>query len=134
MMNYEIIYENIVSDRRLHACTRLLAADLQQTPYKTVGDFMKEMSDDDVQSLCRLVDNEESPDFSEIVLIVEMLARAEGLPTPDVDTLTKRINMMIGFIVIESLDRKGLAHAVRANMSFGDEVKNKIIVKKIIPN
>ncbi len=131
MDHYTINYDKIINDRKLHPSTRLLAVDLLSNPYKVVGDFMREMPDEDLASLLNIADDEESDRFSEILLLAEMLARAEGLETPDLDTLTNRINLMVGFLAVETLDRQGLAIAIRENMSFGDEVSQKVIVKKI---
>lgn len=128
--NFAINYDKIINDRKLHASTRLLAVDLQSNPYKLVGDFMRELPDDDLASLLAIADDEESDRFSEILLLSEMLARAEGLETPDFDTMTERLNLMVGFLAVEAIDRQGIAIAIRENMSFGDEVKQKIIVKK----
>lgn len=128
--NFTINYDKIINDRKLHASTRLLAVDLQSNPYKLVGDFMRELPDDDLASLLAIADDEESDRFSEILLLSEMLARAEGLETPDFDTMTDRLNLMVGFLAVEAIDRQGIAIAIRENMSFGDEVKQKVIVKK----
>lgn len=129
---FALAYENIIKSKGLMPVTRTLALDLTSQGYMSVGDFLKSLSDSDVQNLLNISEDEEDEQFSEIALIAEMLAGAEGLIAfKDIDTFSARINQFCAFIVIESLARKGLVKVFHENMSFGEDMDSKIIVEKI---
>jgi hypothetical protein len=61
-----------------------------------------------------------------------MLATAEGLDSAnDLQVFIDRSNQLTGFIIIESLKRKGLVRVYYENMSFGEEHGDKVVVEKI---
>jgi hypothetical protein len=128
---FALAYENIIKSKGLMPLTRALALDLTAQGYMSVGDFLKSLSDSDVQNLLKISENNKSEQFSEIVLIAEMLAAGEGLALEGVDTTTARVNQFCMLIVIESLARKGLVKVFHENMSFGDEMGDKTIVEKL---
>lgn len=128
---FSINYENIINGNNLLAITKMLAVQLRERPYKTPGDFMKSLSDGDVQMLVDLTEREEDEHFAEFLLIAEMLAQAEGLERADEEMMMERVNSMIGFVVCESLARKGMVKVHHENMSFGEDMKNKTLVEKL---
>jgi hypothetical protein len=128
---FTLAYENIIKSKGLMPLTRALALDLTTQGYMSVGDFLKSLSDSDVQNLLNISENNKSEQFSEIVLITEMLAAGEGLALEGVDTTTARVNQFCMLIVMESLARKGLVKVFHENMSFGDEMGDKTIVEKL---
>lgn len=128
---FSVNYENIVNGKNLLALTKMLAVQLRERPYTTPGDYVRSLSDGDIQMLVELVDREEDEHFAEILLIAEMLAQAEGLERATEDVMVERINSMIGFIVVESLARKGMVKVHYENMSFGDDMKSKTLVEKL---
>lgn len=117
------------------AATRLLAAQLMNNPYMSVGDFFKNLSDIDLQNMVECTDKNEDEEESrvdEMILIAEMLATAEGLPSStDYEELTKRTSQFQTMIALESLYRKKLIKLYRENMSFGEDMGNKIIAERI---
>lgn len=126
-----INYSEVTKSKDLLAVTRLLAADLLARPYMSVGDYMKSISDSDLAQLIEISEDDENPRYEDLILISEMLAAAEGLPGNfDLDAVQKRIAALISFLVIESLARKGLVDVYRENFSFGEDMGNKIVVKK----
>lgn len=134
--NYSVNYSKIGKQSDLLAVTRLLAVDLMAKPYMKVGDFIKNLSDSDLETLCDVCDraNDDSPDtrFEEIVLISQMLAEAEGVAFDmSLDDIMARTNQMSVFLVIESLHRKGLVKVYHENMSFGEDAGDRIVVEKI---
>jgi len=123
----------VVKSKECLAVTRLLAADLLKNPYLTVGDFLKNVSDTDLQTLVLASEPDENDEvqLDDIMLISMMLMQAEGLPPIQVDEEGQQIiQKMIMFLVCESLYRKGLVNIFRKNMSFGDEMNDKVIVEK----
>lgn len=130
-IRFHVNYDRVINEKDLLAVTRLLAVDLKSNPYKSVGDFMRELSDSDLDILSDLCDDTESRKFAEVVLISEMLARAEGLDPADAKESYTRTSTMVGFITCESLSRKGLVKIYRENMSFGEDQKDKPLVERI---
>ncbi len=130
--SYHVNYKNIVNEKSLLAMTRLLAIDLTKNPYMTIGDFLKNVSDGDLEELIKIVDdNEEHPHFEDLMLISMMLASAEGTEGNTLESVTSNLNMFTTFIVCESLNRKKLVKVFHENMSFGEDMKNKIIAKPL---
>jgi hypothetical protein len=132
--NFGINYQRIVEDTDMLAVTRLLASTLMSNPYYTIGNFLTNLSDSDVDMLIS-VDTESmdvDPLVGDIILIAEMLADAEGSSTDrSMDSVQARASQLIAFIVLESLARKGLVKLYRENMSFGDDMGDKIVVEKL---
>lgn len=129
---FTLVYDNIIKSKGLMPVTRTLAVDLSESGYMSVGDFLKSLSDYDVENLLKISGDENSEQFSEIALMAEMLAAGEGLTAfKDIDTFSQRIDQFCAFLAIESLARKGLVKIYYENVSFGEEMGNKIIVEKL---
>lgn len=137
MTDLQINFEKIIEDRRMLSVTRLLAAHMCYNPYLTVGDFVKSLSDEDLGKLMDIAEEMESDDLEnsrhleELILITEMLVRAEGLMTPDSGVLVSRVNAFATFLALEGLSRKGLVKLYHDHMSFGEDMGQKILVEKI---
>jgi hypothetical protein len=129
---YTIQYDKVIQDKKLMASTRLLAYQINQNGYMRVGDYMKELSDSDLEYFLEVSGKEDEEEFSEISLLSEMLATAEGLPSSEsVDDFLLRTTTIIGFFACEGLRRKGLVKLYHENMSFGPDMGDKILVEKI---
>ena len=134
--NFSIAYDKIVSDTKMLPATRLLASRLQNTPYLTVKDFLEGLSDEEVFDLLEVADemmaNHEMCAYGrDLVLISEMLVRAEGLISSNDHEVAQRTNALCSFIACEGLARRGLVKIFRENMSFGEDMADKMIVKAI---
>jgi hypothetical protein len=133
--SFNVKYENIVKEKSLLSITRLLAADISKNPYMTVGDFFKDITDGDLSSLSKIIDiGEEHKNFEDIMLISMMLAAAEGCEASKLDEYVNHFNQFAMFVACESLFRKGIVKLYRENMSFGEDLKNAIIVEKLDEN
>lgn len=128
---FNINFENVIASKNVMSVTKMLAIRMRDNPYLTPGDFIGNMADGDLFTLLHISEDEADEHFAELLLIAEMLAQAEGLPAGDEDTMVNRISMLIGFITCESLARKGMVRVHYENMSFGEEMSQKIIVEKI---
>jgi hypothetical protein len=109
----------------------LLAADLIKSQYMPIGDFIKSLNDNTLEELNEICGDENHPNFEEIILISEMLAAAEGTNIGGTPEVHQRLNLFITWMAIESLKRKGLVKVYYENISFGDDMGEKIIVEKI---
>ena len=126
---YTVNLNQVIKDNSILAITRLLAHNLLSNPYFTLKDFLTSITDDDLAILNQKSENTELED---IMLITLMLIQGEGLEFNENDEkLRNNIGQMIMFLTIETLARKGLVKAYRENMSFGDDVGDRIIVEKL---
>ena len=128
--------EKVTKQTDMLAVTRLLASNLMKNPYMTVGDFMRELSNDDLDALLEIanvVETEaESPRTAELMLIAEMLAKAEGVTTELLTHAMHHINALIVFLSIEDLARKGLVKVYHDKFSFGEDMASKIICDRLV--
>lgn len=131
---FSVVYSKVAESKDMLDVTRLLAFDLIANPYMTVGEFLKNMSDSNLEILLDVIEEDEDKEggrYAELLLIAEMLARAEGEDEGDIDVLTLRTNAFTSFLVIESLARRGLVKIYRENMSFGEDMRDKVIVERL---
>lgn len=125
---YTVNYAEVLKAKDVLSVTKLLATQLMQTPYMTVGDFLRTVADDDLETL---IDGNEKH-IGDQLLISEMLATAEGLDSSkDFGEFKDRAAQLLGFLIVESLKRKGLVKVYYENMSFDESLGDKIIVEKI---
>jgi hypothetical protein len=78
------------------------------------------------------MDADEADKYEDIILMSEMLACGEGCEQAPTDKIFQlRAQHLITLLVIESLGRKGLVRVFHENMSFHEDMKEKIVVEKI---
>lgn len=128
--SFTINYKHVAADKSMSRLIRCLAIDIMENPYTSIGDFFAKLTDDEVQDLVDRCEDTDNPKFSEIVLMAEMLAVAEGLNQGNEDEIHMRTNQFCVLIACESLGRKGLANVFRENMSFGEDMGDKIVAIK----
>jgi len=132
-----IRFDKVAEDKSFLPVTRLLAIDIIKNPYLVVGDFMRELSDQDIELLLDIADDEDNCHFEELILISEMLAAAEGIPNEYEDEMElvavarARISMLLMYLAMESLARKNLIILHRENMTFGDDAGDRVVAEKL---
>jgi len=130
--NITVAYDKVIKSKDFLPVTRALAMDLSESGYMSPGDFLKNLSDSDVNALLKITDNEENPGLEEILLMSEMLANGEGLGySKNINEMHVRMNTFCGFLAIEGLRRKGMVKVYHENISFGEEYESKIIVERL---
>ena len=126
--------EKIIESDKLLSVTKSVAKMLMRNPYTSLGRFFKKLSNENLEILMEIIDEGDS-EFNErmedIVLMTEMLSRAEGVPSQSVDEITENVNYFGACITCVSLARKGLVRVYYDNMSFGRDQGEKILVEKI---
>jgi len=126
--------EKIIASDKLLPVTKSVAKMLMRNPYTSLGKFFKKLSNENLEILMEIIDEGDS-EFNErmedIVLMTEMLSRAEGVPSQSVDEITENVNYFGACITCVSLARKGLVRVYYDNMSFGTDNGDKMIVEKI---
>ena len=126
--------EKIIGSDKLLPVTRSVAKMLMRNPYTSLGKFFKKLSNENLEIIMEIIDEGDS-EFNErmedIVLMTEMLSRAEGVPSQSVEEITENVNYFGACITCVSLARKGLVRVYYDNMSFGTDNGDKMIVEKI---
>ena len=127
-----IKYDNVITNKTLLNSTRLLAVDITNYGYLSISDYLEKLSDKDLATLIKASENPDSDAFGEILLIAEMLATGEGLDNAKTDDeILTRIKVMVAFLAVESLARRGMVRIFRENMSFGEDYNHKNIAERI---
>ena len=124
----------VVKSKESLAVTRLLAADLLAKPYIAVGDWIQSVSDSDLSVLVDGAEPDENDEYKleDLMLILMMLRQAEGLPPIKEDEgFREGCGQLVTFLVMESLARKKLVRIFYENMSFGDDMGDKVIVERL---
>jgi hypothetical protein len=126
---FYVNHDRVMKTKEYVAATRLLAMHFKENQYLSVEDFLLDLSNNDLKILMEKVDKN---DLEEIILLAEMLATGEGLENSgNEEQITARTNTFSGFLIVESLARKGMVKVYRENMSFGEDFAKKIIVEKL---
>lgn len=128
---FSINYEKVLYEEKFLPVTRLLAANLIKNQYMPIGDFIQSLKNETLQELNDISEDENHENFEEIILISEMLAAAEGTNIGGLSTAHQRVNVFITWLVFESLKRKGLVRIHYENISFGEDMGNKVVIEKI---
>jgi len=126
--------EKIIESDKLLPVTKSVAKMLMRNPYTSLGRFFKKLSNENLEILMEIIDEGDSEfndRMEDIVLMTEMLSRAEGVPSQSVDEITENVNYFGACITCVSLARKGLVRVYYDNMSFGTDNGDKMIVEKI---
>jgi hypothetical protein len=131
---FSINLDKIIESKDMMGVTKLTAMEAKHEGYLTVGGFLQRLSDFDLHelmSVCEKANSEDNDDIGNVLVITEILAAAEGLPSATPSEITKRMNAFIMLLTIEALYRKGLVKAYHSNMSLGEDAGDKIIVEGI---
>ncbi len=126
--------EKIINSDKLLPITKSVAKMLMRNPYTSLGKFFKTISDDNLQALSEIIeegDSEFNDGIEDVVLMTEMLSRAEGVPSQCIDDITENVNYFGACVTCVSLARKGLVRVYYDNMSFGKDQGEKVLVEKL---
>jgi hypothetical protein len=126
--------EKIIGSDKLLPVTRSVAKMLMRNPYTSLGRFFKKLSDENLEVLMEIIeegDSEFNERMEDIVLMTEMLSRAEGVPSESIEEITENVNYFGACVTCVSLARKGLVRVYYENMSFGSDNGEKTLVEKL---
>jgi transcription elongation factor GreA-like protein len=139
-MNYVFNLDNIMAKKSYVQSTRLLAIDIKTNGYASLKDFFNDMPEEDLEAYLEMMEHFEDTDSNEgeeLVLLASMLALAEGIDpglnddNEYLELMSRRCNQLFFLLTIESLARKGLVRFYRENISFGEDMLDKILCEKI---
>lgn len=126
---HTINYAGILNDPKMSAITKLTATKIMKNPYMTLRDFFQGLSNSDITVLELLAGLATEQDDIEaqcdLFMMTEMLSRAEGVESDDIEVLTGNLNYFLVLITIVSLNRKGVVDIKWENMSFGEDMRDK---------
>ena len=126
--------EKIIESDKLLPVTKSVAKMLMRNPYTSLGKFFKKLSDENLQVLMEIIDEGDSEfndGMEDVVLMTEMLSRAEGVPSQCIEDITENVNYFGACITCVSLARKGLVRVYYDNMSFGTDQGEKVLVERL---
>jgi predicted house-cleaning noncanonical NTP pyrophosphatase (MazG superfamily) len=109
---------------------RLLAAELSQNPYMTLGQYFQNANETDLELIMEISEDENDERMSDLLLMAEMMAKAEGVETEDMDEVAHHLNSFISLAAVTLLDRKNLVDAYYSNMSLGSEFGKSIVAAR----
>ena len=127
---FKINYEKLLKTKDILPMVRLLAADLMKNPYMTIGTYLQKARDSDLQLILESSEDDEDERLCDILLMAEMLAKAEGVETDSIEDIHNHLNAFITLVAVASLERKGLIDADYDVMSFGEEFAHHTIAKR----
>lgn len=135
---YSINVEQVIDNRSLMSMTRDLARKLQKESYVTVGEFITMLDDKDLTCLINLIPNDDNvatlgEKSGELMLMSELLALGEGLPSANVEDIMARTSFFTKLLIFESLYRKGLINAYHENWTLDLDINNETILVETIP-
>lgn len=129
---FTVNYHKIANNKDMPAMTKLLAYRIITDGYITPGDFFKSISEDDLDILLEIADEpNDHPNAECALLMAEMLATSEGLDQGNIDEMMNRTNQFLIMAVMESLYRKGMIKLYHENMSFGEDMGDKIVAERV---
>jgi len=126
--------EKIIDAEGLLPVTKSVAKMLMRNPYTSLGRFFEKLSDENLQALMEIIeegDSEFNDGMEDVVLMTEMLSRAEGVPSQCIEDITENVNYFGACVTCVSLARKGLVRVYYDNMSFGRDQGDKVLVEKL---
>jgi hypothetical protein len=138
--SYTVNFETVKNDPAVPAFLRLLARDIIETGYVSVGKFYESLVDFEIEHLIAeyeylTEENGEEPDPDDdtgqnLVLLTLMLCQADGTLDLAEDLLySKYVPLTGNFAIIESLYRSGLIDVIRDNYSYSDD--SLVVAKKL---
>lgn len=130
---YALNFDKILSDNRFCAITKNLARSIQRSPYMTLGDFLKNLTTVDLLLLTCLVELCKTDDnaLSDLLIITELLSLAEGASTRNNKEVCDNLDYLCVLLTCESLCRKGLVEINYSALSFGQDVPDVEVVRKL---
>lgn len=142
--NFLLNFDRVISDSSIPAIIRFTFLQIRnrKNSYMTPGEFLRDLSDVDLQNLIDLADilygkdNQES-EFTvnratnHLIILTLGLATAEGSMDINDATILSSLKMTITFITLESLFRQGLIELDRDKLSYVDDAECVARLKQI---
>lgn len=132
--------EKVAGDVDYLPIVRLTAAGLISNPYNTVGNWLQNVANGDLNDLLEIINEQHDayeldPDamidaYDNIVLLTLILAQSEGVDLEDFDDLHDNVGILSILLTTEGLARKGLVNIMYDQVSFGSEFRDVVVAKR----
>ena len=130
MSEYIVAFDAIAEDKTLPSFIRMLSSDMtKNNGYISIGKFFESLSDfeieyllEDLEAMNKLTEDEiqTSTAGMNLTLLTMMLMQADGTLDLSEESIGANVDIVSGFILVESLARKGLVKAFRENYSLSE--------------
>lgn len=135
---YSINVQQVIDNKTLLPITRDLAKRISKECYLTVGEYIITMDDVELNYLIDLIPTDDNmatltEKSGELMLISELLALGEGLPSANAEDIMARTSFFTKLLVFESLYRKGIINAFHENWTLDLDINNETILVEAIP-
>jgi hypothetical protein len=136
---YSINFDMIAESKEYSALVRLLAHNIKQNSYMSLGDFFKNIPDPDLEYMMDIIESvaDEESEFDEndtaldeLIIMTMMLNKAEGGEDMDMEETHKKINALSVLAVTTSLARRGLVDVYYENFSLQEDAENLMVAKR----
>jgi len=132
LREYHINLAEVVSCKRFTPSTRALAANLMDNQYHSVGVYFKTISDEDLDYLSNIsAMSDARPEVEELIVLTLMLIQAEGTICTNENDFINCISSFKMMIAGTVIGRKGLIKVNYENLSFNDDMGDKIVFEAI---
>lgn len=137
--SYAVNLDEVINSDQHSSIVKMLAMQIKQNSYVTVGDFFRNLSSSDLQYLVDAIEefnqmeDEESlddPMVDDLLLLTMMLSKGEGGEEDSMEDLHRKMNCFCMLAITSSLQRKGLIDAFYENFSLQEDAGENMIAKR----
>lgn len=132
--------QRVIEHKEINSLIKYVAMTIKESGYYSLSLFLRTISNSDLQSLVedlemvKHVNDLPTGEFTvleNLIILSEMLSQAEGCIGNSDDEAEANFNYFSVVLVCESLKRKGIVTINYDNISFCDEMRDKVFVTKI---
>ena len=130
MNEYTLNLDNI-QEADIPDVVKKAAKQLQTNTYLSVGTFLGEITDDEIELLFDLCENSLNDQYldQDLILLTCIFLSGEGQPVTE-DAVEFAYSSLIGLITLEYLYRRDMIIVERENWSVSEDYENKTIARK----
>lgn len=130
MSEYVLNLDNI-QEADIPDVVKKAAKQLQTNIYLSVGTFLGEITDNEIELLFDLCENSLNGQYldQDLILLTCIFLSGEGQPVTE-DAVEFAYNSLIGLIILEYLYRRDMIIIERENWSVSEDYENKTIARK----
>ena len=130
MSEYTLNLDNI-QEADIPDVVKKAAKQLQTNTYLSVGTFLGEITDDEIELLFDLCENSLNDQYldQDLILLTCIFLSGEGQPVTE-DAVEFAYSSLIGLITLEYLYRRDMIIVERENWSVSEDYENKTIARK----
>ena len=130
MSEYTLNLDNI-QEADIPDVVKKAAKQLQTNTYLSVGTFLGEITDDEIELLFDLCENSLNDQYldQDLILLTCIFLSGEGQPVTE-DAVEFAYSSLIGLIILEYLYRRDMIIIERENWSVSEDYENKTIARK----